>query len=108
MNPVDMSEVLKSISNPARMNILQWLKTPRAHFDVDFQFEMQQVNAEEVGVCAVLIQKKSGFSQSTVSTYLANLQRAKLITSQRIGGWTYYQRNEEEIAKVTRFLQENL
>lgn len=105
---MDISEVLKAINNPARMNFLHWLKVPREHFDVDYQFEMQQVNAEDVGVCAVLIQKKSGLSQSTVSAYLATLQRAKLITSVRIGGWTYYKRNEEQIDKVKAYFNDNL
>jgi len=45
-----------------------------------------------------------GLSQSTVSNYLAALQRAQLVTSQRIGPWTYYKRNEEKVAQLLEAL----
>jgi len=45
-----------------------------------------------------IIQDRVGLSQSTVSLYLAALQRAQLVTSQRIGPWTYYKRHEQNIA----------
>jgi len=34
------------------------------------------------------------------------LQRAKLVTSQRIGPWTYYKRHEENIAALLKELRD--
>ncbi len=45
-----------------------------------------------------IIQERSGLSQSTISSYLASLQRAQLVTSQRIDQRTYYKRHEKNIA----------
>ncbi|RVP95951.1 ArsR/SmtB family transcription factor, partial [Sinorhizobium meliloti] len=41
-------------------------------------------------------------SQSTVSSHLAVLQRAGLVTTRRVGQWVFYRRNEETI---TAFLK---
>ena len=89
---VDVSEVLKALDNPARLAILAWLKEPVRNFPE------QAVDADQVGVCVSIIQARAKLSQSTVSLYLATLQRARLVTSQRIGPWTYYKRHEENIA----------
>jgi hypothetical protein len=43
-------------------------------------------------------------SQSTTSQFLAVLQRAGLVTSRRIGHWTYYKRDDERIAEFARRL----
>ena len=94
----DVSEILKALDNPARLAILTWLKEPARNFPE------QEVDANEVGVCVSIIQARANLSQSTVSLYLATLQRAKLVTSQRIGPWTYYKRHEENIAQFQRDL----
>ena len=95
---VDVSEVLKALDNPARLAILAWLKEPVKNFP------QQEVDAGEVGVCVSIIQARANLSQSTVSLYLATLQRAKLVTSQRIGPWTYYKRHEGNIAQFQQAL----
>nr|WP_257899402.1 helix-turn-helix transcriptional regulator [Rhodococcus qingshengii] len=89
---IDVSEVLKALNNPTRLAILGWLKDPRKNFPE------QEIDPEQVGVCVSIIQERVGLSQSTVSLYLAALQRAQLVTSQRIGSWTYYKRDEKNIA----------
>jgi DNA-binding transcriptional ArsR family regulator len=92
-------EVFKALSNPHRLRILQWLKDPRSHFPP------QDGGApEDVGVCVKHIQAKAGVSQSTTSQFLAVLQRAGLVTSRRIGHWTYYKRDDERIAELARRL----
>lgn len=96
---IDIHEALKALDNPARLTILAKLKDPRKHYPE------QEVDPEEVGVCVSSIQERSGLSQSTVSQYLTTLQRAKLVTSQRIGPWTYYRRHEANIAKLLKSLQ---
>ncbi|MFA0142217.1 helix-turn-helix transcriptional regulator [Vibrio kanaloae] len=100
----DVNEILKSINNPVRRDILHWLKSPQVHFNL----EKQLVDTDVEGVCVSIIQEKSGLSQSTVSSYLSNLQRAKLVTSKRIGSWTYYKRNDEYIEKFLKALSDSL
>ena len=97
-----MNEALKALDNPARLTILGWLKDPRKNFPT------QEVDPEEVGVCVSIIQERSGLSQSTISLYLASLQRAQLVTSQRIGPWTYYKRHEKNIAAFLKKLQASI
>nr|WP_200992397.1 helix-turn-helix domain-containing protein [Pseudomonas cichorii] len=80
------------------MTILTLLKNPRENFPE------QQADPEQVGVCVGIIQERVGLSQSTISNYLAALQRAQLVSSQRIGPWTYYKRNEEKIAQLLEAL----
>jgi DNA-binding transcriptional ArsR family regulator len=91
--------VLKALSNDTRLKILGWLKDPKR------QFGRQEVgDFQEDGVCVSLIQKKSGLSQSTVSSYLALLTRAGLVTAKRVGQWTYYRRNEDAIRRFVNDL----
>ena len=97
VTPTESIAVLKALSNETRLNILGWLKDPKRHFGY------QEVgDFREDGVCVSLIQKKSGLAQSTVSSYLALLTRAGLITAKRMGQWTYYRRNEEAIRKFVQ------
>ena len=56
----------------------------------------------------IIIQERTGLSQSTTSLYLAALQRAQLVTSQRIGPWTYYKRHDENIDAFLKALQERI
>lgn len=86
------AEILSALSNPTRLNMLTWLKDPKKHFPP------QHDNAPENGICVSHIQEKTGLSQSTVSLYLAALQRADLVQSQRSGQWTYYSLNRDVIA----------
>ncbi|MBI6852040.1 helix-turn-helix transcriptional regulator [Pseudomonas cichorii] len=95
---IDLSEALKALDNPTRLTILTLLKNPRENFPE------QQADPEQVGVCVGIIQERVGLSQSTISNYLAALQRAQLVSSQRIGPWTYYKRNEEKIAQLLEAL----
>ena len=99
---IDVNEALKALANPMRLAILNWLKDPRTIFPE------QEVDPETVGVCVSIIQERTGLSQSTTSLYLAALQRAQLVTSQRIGPWTYYKRHEENIDAFFKALQEKI
>lgn len=99
---IDVNEALKALANPTRLAILNWLKDPRT------VFPEQEVDPETVGVCVSIIQERTGLSQSTTSIYLAALQRAQLVTSQRIGPWTYYKRHDENIDAFFKALQERI
>ncbi|MCC3767043.1 helix-turn-helix transcriptional regulator [Streptomyces sp. UNOC14_S4] len=82
-------EALKALANPVRLQVLQWLRAPEEHFPVN-----------EVGVCVSHIQAKTGLAQSTVSAYMAVLERAGLVRSARVGKWTHYKRDEERIGRL--------
>jgi DNA-binding transcriptional ArsR family regulator len=49
-----------------------------------------------------------GLSQSTVSGYLATLQRVGLVEVRRIGQWTYYKRNEATISALAEIIGKDL
>jgi ArsR family transcriptional regulator len=98
----ELVTLFKALSNPTRLRILGWLREPAAHF------APQDEPLEKVGVCVKQIQEKAGVSQSTASQFMATLQRAGLVTSQRIGQWTYYRRNDARIAELPQRLQTEL
>lgn len=87
---VDLDESIKAISHPVRRDILQWLKDPAGNFP-------DQAHPHEFGVCAGQIDQRVGLSQSTVSTHLAILQRAGLVTCRKVGQWSFFQRDETAI-----------
>jgi DNA-binding transcriptional ArsR family regulator len=94
----DLIEVFKALGNPARLQIMQWLKDPDMHFGEYAPIADRQA----VGVCVTHIQKKSGLAQSTISSYMSTLERAGLVHPTRVGKWTHYRRDEERLAQVAR------
>ena len=86
---MDRDEILKALANPARLEMLRWLKEPSRHF-------ASQEHPLDMGVCASQFER-CGLSQSTVSTHLATLQKAGLVSSRKIGQWVFYKRNEPVI-----------
>jgi DNA-binding transcriptional ArsR family regulator len=100
---MDQVEVFKALSNKTRLNMLLWLKEPEKHFPV-----LPHAPADAPGVCVGQIQAKCGLTQSTVSEYLSLLQRAGLVTTTRVGQWTYYQRNEEGMKALARMIQHEI
>jgi ArsR family transcriptional regulator len=88
---------IQAISNERRLQILEWLKKPRANF-------RPQIDGDPVkdGVCAVLIAEKLGISQPTLSEHMRVLRQAKLVQSKRIKQWTLYKRNEARIKQIKR------
>ncbi|MDX1744780.1 MAG: metalloregulator ArsR/SmtB family transcription factor [Halobacteriales archaeon] len=100
---MDPIAVFKALSNPNRLRILQWLAEPTEHFPPQTEEDI-----EDVGVCVDFIRQKVDVSQSTTSEYLQTLEGADLVTSQRIGQWTYYQRDEATLDAFTAFVAEEL
>jgi ArsR family transcriptional regulator len=90
---------LKAISNRRRLQILEWLKSPRRHFP-------PQVDGDLVrdGVCGVLIARKLGVSSPTLSEHMRVLTAAGLVRGKRIKQWTFYKRDEARIRQVRRAL----
>jgi DNA-binding transcriptional ArsR family regulator len=92
----DMDDIIKALSHPVRRDILAWLKDPQRSFP-------SHAHSFELGVCAGKIFEKANLSQSTMSVHLANLQKAGLITPQKVGQWIFYSRNE---VLIERFLKQ--
>ena len=90
---------LRALSSPRRIQILEWLKRPRAHFP-------PQVDGDLVrdGVCGVLIARKLGVSSPTLSEHMRVLTAAGLVRGKRLKGWTFYKRDEARIRQVRRAL----
>lgn len=88
---MNILQVLKALSNEKRIKILTWLKEPNKHF------VSAHCDVSKDGVCVGLIEQKSGLSQSTVSQYLLQLQKAGLITMERRGQWTYCKLNRKSL-----------
>ncbi|GGX94657.1 helix-turn-helix domain-containing protein [Massilia dura] len=100
---MDLLEVFKALSNRTRLDILKRLKDPVNNFP-----PQDEGDVHTVGVCVSSIQEGVGLSQSTVSGYLATLQRAGLVEVQRIGQWTYYKRNEEALGALAELIGKDL
>jgi DNA-binding transcriptional ArsR family regulator len=92
---------LKALANPVRLQVLEWLREPEEHFPVD----KNVTDPYEVGVCVSHIQAKTGLAQSTVSMYMATLERAGFVRSTRVGKWTHYRRDEARIAELIEQLR---
>ena len=93
--------VLRAIASDRRLQVLEWLKRPRAHFP-------PQVDGDLVrdGVCSVNIARKLRVSQPTASEHLNVLARAGLLRGKRIKQWIFYRRDEKRIRDVRRALSE--
>lgn len=87
--------VFRALANERRLQILEWLKDPVAHFP-------PQVDGDLVadGVCAVFLADKLGVTQPTLSEHMRVLTEAGLVTSRRIKQWTFYRRDEARMAAL--------
>ena len=103
IEPDNLESALRALANGRRLQILDWLKDPRAHF-------RPQVDGDLVddGVCTLLIAEKLGVSQPTVSEHLKLLSQAGLIRGKRIRQWVFYKRDEVRIRAVKKAIQTKL
>jgi DNA-binding transcriptional ArsR family regulator len=85
--------VLKALANDSRLQIMRWLKNPRAHFPPQVEGDLVKD-----GVCGLFIAQKLGIGQPTASEHLRILVRAGLLKAKRIKQWTFYARDEQNIA----------
>lgn len=98
-----LERALRAIANDRRLQILEWLKDPRAHFP-------RQADGDLVddGVCGIFIAEKLGISQPTVSEHLRILADAGLLRGKRIKNWTFYKRDEKHIAQLKRLFERSI
>ena len=88
---------MRALANERRLQILEWLQDPEAHFP-------PQVDGDLVrdGVCGVFIAEKLGVSQPTASEHLKVLTQAGFLRATRIKQWTFYKRDEARIRAVKK------
>jgi len=96
-------EVFGALASPRRLQVLAWLKDPRAHFP-----PQRDGDLVEDGVCVLFIAEKLGVAQPTASAHLQSLARAGLVTAKRIGQWTFYKRDETAIAAFKHRIRQEL
>jgi DNA-binding transcriptional ArsR family regulator len=96
----NIEQALRALANDRRLQVLAWLKNPRAHFP-------KQVDGDLVkdGVCGVLIARKLRVTQPTASEHLNILVDAGLIRPKRIKQWIFYKRDEAAIKRIKKSLQ---
>jgi len=92
--------MLKALASERRLQILEWLRDPPAHFPPQVDGDLLRE-----GVCSLFIANKLGVSQPTAGEHLKILARAGLIEGKRIKQWTFYRRNERRIEEVKRAFQ---
>jgi DNA-binding transcriptional ArsR family regulator len=89
---MNVAVALRALANERRLQILDWLKEPRAHF-------REQVDGDlvEDGVCGLLIAEKLGISQPTVTEHMKLLVDIGAVRAKRIKQWTFYKRDEARL-----------
>lgn len=98
---MDINRLSSAFACPSRLAIIRWLKSPAENFP-------PQVHADidAVGVCGAFFAEKLGVTAPTASAHLRILVDAGLVSSTRIGKWTYFKRNSETLAAFSASLAE--
>ena len=98
-----IAAALRAFANERRLQVLDWLKDPRAHF-------REQVDGDLVddGVCGLLIAEKLGVSQPTVTEHMKLLTEIGAVRAKRIKQWTFYKRDEECIRTIKSAILEEV
>jgi len=100
MLPVD---VMRALASERRLQILEWLKDPVAHFPPQVDGDLV-----EDGVCSVYIAGKLGMTQPSATDHLKILERAGLIRGKRVKQWVFYRRNEERLTEIKELIAREL
>jgi DNA-binding transcriptional ArsR family regulator len=100
---MDLAEVFKVLASSRRMDVLEWLREPRRHFP-----PQRDGDLVDDGVCVLFIADKLGVSQPTATIHMQALKRAGLVTSKKVGQWTFYKRDDAAIADLKRRVGEQL
>ena len=90
-------KLFRALANENRLLILNWLKRPTRHFP-----PQRDGDLVKDGVCGLLIARKLGVSHPTASEHLKILAQAGLVRGKKIRQWTFYKRNEAQIAALKR------
>ena len=94
-------DLLRALGNERRLQVLEWLKDPRAHFPPQVDGDLV-----EDGVCGVNIAEKLGLSQPTLSEHMRILVQTGLVRAKKIKQWTFYRRDEARVAEAKRLIRD--
>jgi ArsR family transcriptional regulator len=100
---MNLAPILRALANERRLQILDWLRDPRAHFPPQVDGDLV-----EDGVCGALIAEKLGVGAATLSEHMRILTGAGLVRAKRIKQWTMYRRDEEQIDAAKRAFQDTV
>ena len=86
--------ICRALANEKRLQILQWILDPRAHFP-------EQIDGDlvEDGVCVGAIVDKIELKQPTVTSHMKKLEEAGLVTSKKIKNWVFYKPDREATSR---------
>ena len=90
-------QLFRALANENRLCILDWLKRPTRHFP-----PQRDGDLVKDGVCGLLIARNLKVSHPTASEHLKILAQAGLVRGKKIKQWTFYKRNETQIAALKR------
>ena len=100
---MNLELALRALANDRRLQILEWLKQPTAHFPPQVDGDLL-----EDGVCGLNIAHKLGVTQPTASEHLRVLSQAGLIHGKKIKQWTFYRRHEPGIKQLKKLIATQL
>lgn len=92
--------MLRTPVSVRRLDILEWLKDPAAHFP-----KQRQGDPVEDGVSADAVAAKLGVPRKVAETHLGLLADIGLLRTKRIRRRTYYRRDEVRNAEVARMFE---
>lgn len=99
----DRLEQSKALASDVRLSILTWLAEADVHFP-------HQVTGKpsEIGVCVTLLAQKLEMAQPTVSRHLELLRRAGFLNVNKIGRWSFFQRDEAAVLVYKVWINDHL
>ena len=94
---MDIAPAIRALANERRLQILEWLKDPAAHFPPQSYGDLVKD-----GVCGLFIAEKLDVTPPTASEHLKVLSQAGLLKSKRVKQWTFYKRDEARIREIKK------
>lgn len=95
--------VFAALASDKRLQILDWLADPEAHFR-----PQRDGDLVEDGVCSVFIAEKLGVTQPTTSRHMKVLLGAGLVRAKSQKGWTFYRLDRDGMARAGDALRDQL
>ncbi|GGN09639.1 helix-turn-helix domain-containing protein [Streptomyces fuscichromogenes] len=92
--------MLRNSGGVSRLDILDWLKDPAAHFP-----PQRHADLAEDGVTVRAVAAKLGVSRRVAGAHLGLLARLGLLRTKRIRYRVHYRRDEIRIAEVARMFE---
>jgi DNA-binding transcriptional ArsR family regulator len=97
------ADIFRALGNERRLQILQWLKDPVAHFP-----PQRDGDLIEDGVCGNFIADKLGISPSTLSEHMRLLVGCGVVRSRRIKQWIFYKRDDSRAIELADLVTRSL